>query len=101
MGSAIIDKRANLAGFAITGRRGYSVCDDGCSQRWKQEDLAGLVRKSDFVSIHCVWWPLPRGRVGMSALKPGAFLIDVSWGGRVDAAALAQVSILMFLSGNL
>lgn len=56
-------------------------------------DLDGLLRRSDFVSIHVALTPLSRGMIGRAALatmKPGAFLVNTARGGIVDEVALAD-----------
>jgi D-3-phosphoglycerate dehydrogenase len=57
----------------------------------KIDDLRGLLRQSDVVSIHAVLNAGTRNLIGwleLSLMKPSAFLINVSRGAIVDEAAL-------------
>jgi len=57
------------------------------------DDLHALLRTSDFVSIHAVLNDETRHLIGareLSAMKPSAFLINVSRGAIVDEAALVS-----------
>lgn len=57
----------------------------------KIDDLRVLLGQSDFVSLHCVLNDENHhliGRAELAAMKPTAFLINVSRGGLVDEAAL-------------
>lgn len=54
-------------------------------------DLRSLLEESDFVSVHCVLNDETRGLIGareLAAMKPSAFLVNVSRGALVDEAAL-------------
>jgi D-3-phosphoglycerate dehydrogenase len=56
-------------------------------------DLHAMLAESDFVSIHCVLNDQTRHLVGeaeLRAIKPGAFLINVSRGAIVDELALLK-----------
>jgi phosphoglycerate dehydrogenase-like enzyme len=53
--------------------------------------LDELLRRSDFVSVHCPLSPATRhllGAAAFAALKPGAILVNTSRGGVIDEAAL-------------
>ena len=66
---------------AVMQAAGVSRCDD----------LRGMLAQSDFVSIHCVLNPDTRHLIGpaeLAAMKPSAFLINVSRGAIVDEPAL-------------
>lgn len=57
----------------------------------RRTDLQALLAESDFVSVHCVLNAETRGLVGareLAAMKPSAFLVNVSRGAIVDEAAL-------------
>ncbi|OED34780.1 hydroxyacid dehydrogenase [Chromatiales bacterium (ex Bugula neritina AB1)] len=54
-------------------------------------DLQALMQESDFVSVHCVLTPETHHLIGeqqIQAMKPTAFLINVSRGAIVDESAL-------------
>lgn len=56
-------------------------------------DLRAMLAESDFVSIHCVLNDETRHLIGeaeLRAMKPGAFLINVSRGAIVDESALLR-----------
>jgi D-3-phosphoglycerate dehydrogenase len=57
----------------------------------RRADLREMLAESDFVSVHCVLNPQTRGLIGareLAAMKPSAFLVNVSRGALVDEAAL-------------
>ena len=68
----------------------------GAAEEFGQVTFMGLeklLRRSDFVSIHCVLTPETAGLIGekeLSLMKPSTFLINVSRGGIVDEAALVR-----------
>ena len=56
-------------------------------------ELADLLRRSDFVSLHVALAPETRGLIGraeLGLLRPGAVLVNTARGGLVDEAALAE-----------
>jgi D-3-phosphoglycerate dehydrogenase len=58
------------------------------------KDLRAMLAQSDFVSIHCVLNDATRGLIGereLRAMKPTAYLINVSRGAIVDETALLKV----------
>jgi len=91
-------KVARMAGKGFRMRvLGYSphsdaarFADAGVERR---TDLASLAAESDFLSVHCVLNDETRGLVGervLGAMKPNAFLINVSRGAIVDELALLR-----------
>jgi D-3-phosphoglycerate dehydrogenase len=112
MGADIAGKTVGLVGFGKIGRSMARMAGAGFRARViaydpytsaeemaacdveKVDDLQALMRESDFVSIHCILSPETRHLIGereLRAMKPGAFLVNVSRGAIVDEAALTQV----------
>lgn len=112
IGTDIAGKTVGLIGFGKIGRSMARMAGAGFRARViaydpytpaeemavsdveKVDDLQVLMRESDFVSIHCTLSPETRHLIGereLRAMKPGAFLINVSRGAIVDEAALTQV----------
>ncbi len=61
--------------------------------RVRQVSLEGLLRHSDFVSLHCPLTPQTRrliNREMLRLMKPGAVLINTARGGVVDTSALTD-----------
>ncbi|TGQ50827.1 C-terminal binding protein, partial [Mesorhizobium sp. M4B.F.Ca.ET.211.01.1.1] len=59
----------------------------------KVDDLHGMLRVCDFVSIHCVLNDETRGLIGkeeLACMKPSAVLVNVSRGALIDEAALVE-----------
>lgn len=59
----------------------------------RRSELRALLSESDFVSVHCVLSAATRGLIGereFAAMKPLAFLVNVSRGAIVDEAALLR-----------
>jgi len=74
------DPRADAARFAASGAQ-------------RRAELGALLAESDFVSVHCVLNEDTRGLIAapqLAAMKPTAFLVNVSRGAIVDEAALAR-----------
>jgi D-3-phosphoglycerate dehydrogenase len=66
------------------------------------ESLDALLRKSDYVSLHCPLNESTRGLMGrraIAAMRPGAFLINTGRGALVDEAALAEALASGHLAG--
>ncbi len=65
-------------------------------------DLDGLLRESDYVSIHVPLTPVTRGLIDARALrlmKPAAYLINTSRGPIIDEAALVQALTEKWIAG--
>ncbi|HYN11360.1 MAG TPA: C-terminal binding protein [Burkholderiales bacterium] len=65
-------------------------------------DLRGMLAQSDFVSIHCVLNTKTRHLIGeaeLRAMKPTAYLINVSRGAIVDEAALLKTLLEKRIAG--
>jgi D-3-phosphoglycerate dehydrogenase len=89
----------NVARMAGAGFRMRVVaCDPNAeSERFeaahaeRRTALRDLLAESDFVSLHCTLSPESRGLIGareLAAMKPSAFLVNVSRGALVDEMAL-------------
>ena len=112
LGADIAGKTVGLIGFGKIGKSMARMAGSGFRARviayspynsaeemasWnveKVDDLHALMQESDFVSIHCVLNPETHHLVGepeLRAMKPGAFLINVSRGAIVDEDALTRV----------
>ena len=66
------------------------------------KNLAGLLRKSDFVSIHTPLTSETKGLIGkneLKSMKPTAFLINVARGGIVEEKALARALEEKWIAG--
>lgn len=112
-------KRTNLKGTGLTGRTFGSVglgnigrevfrllepfemvhlatdpfvkSQDAAGLRAELVDLETLMRRSDFISVHCSLTDTTRGMIGqreLSWMKPTAFLINAARGAIVNQAAL-------------
>lgn len=84
---AAVARRAQAFRMRVLGYDPY-VGDMPAERR---TDLRGMLAESDFVSIHCVLNDETRRLVGeaeLRAMKPSAFLVNVSRGAIVDEAAL-------------
>lgn len=109
LGSDISGKTVGLVGFGRIGRSMARMASAGFGARIlafdpnvsaetmqaagveKRDTLAGMMPDCDFVSIHCALSPQTRHLVGaaeFAAMKPSAFLINVSRGAIVDEMAL-------------
>ena len=87
---ASIARMARAFRMRILGFDPYAVFPSGVE---KQNNLREMLGKCDFVSIHCVLNPETRhlvGAVELLAMKPSAFLVNVSRGAIVDEAALLR-----------
>ena len=74
----------------VLGFDPYAVFPSGVQKR---NNLQSMLAECDFVSIHCVLNPETRNLIGeaeLRAMKPSAFLVNVSRGAIVDEAALLR-----------
>ncbi len=111
MGSDLAGKTVGLVGVGRIGRSmarmagagfrahvlGYdpNVDDEEMARAGveKAEDLSTMLSRCDFVTVHCVLTPQSRSLIGeaeLRAMKPTAFLINVSRGAIVADAALLR-----------
>jgi D-3-phosphoglycerate dehydrogenase len=70
--------------------------------RATHRDLRGMLAECDFVSIHCVLNAQTRHLIGeaeLRAMKPGAYLINVSRGAIVDETALLNALLEKRIAG--
>jgi D-3-phosphoglycerate dehydrogenase len=75
----------------VLGFEPYAAFPSGVEKR---SHLRDMLAECDFVSIHCVLNPETRDLIGeaeLRAMKPSAFLVNVSRGAIVDEAALLRV----------
>lgn len=78
-------------GQAVGRRLGGFGCDVLTSNR--SHDLADLMERSDFVTLHCPLTPGTRGLIdeaALSRMKPTAYLVNTARGPIVDTNALAR-----------
>jgi D-3-phosphoglycerate dehydrogenase len=109
LGSDIAGKTVGLVGLGRIGRSMARMAGAGFRARVlgydpyvsagemraagaeQRTNLRGMLAECDFVSVHCVLNPDTRHLIGaaeIAAMKPTAFLINVSRGAIVDEAAL-------------
>ncbi len=99
VGTELRGKTLGLVGFGQAGRRvaaiaramGMTVMHVRRSS--PPGDLAEMLARSDFVSIHCPLTPGTRGLFGekaFEAMKPGAMLVNCARGPIIDRAALER-----------
>jgi D-3-phosphoglycerate dehydrogenase len=89
---------ARMVGAGFRARVvGYDPNVPGCEMEAagveKYDDLRAMLAECDFVSVHCVLNPQTRHLIGeneLNAMKPSAFLINVSRGAIVDEDAMLQ-----------
>ncbi|TPO10637.1 NAD(P)-dependent oxidoreductase [Mesorhizobium sp. B1-1-5] len=68
----------------------------------KVEDLQAMLRRCDFVSIHCVLNDKTRSLVGkaeLACMKPSAIIVNVSRGALIDEAALVEAILAGRIAG--
>ena len=84
-----------LGGFAmkVLVYDPYVDADSMAAQGVESVELAALLAKSDFVSLHCPLTPRTKGLIGeeqLRSMKPTAILINTSRGSVVDERALLR-----------
>jgi len=68
----------------------------------KVDDLKTMLRRCDFVTVHCVLNDATRGLIGrdeLACLKPSAVLVNVSRGALIDEAALVEAVVVGRIGG--
>jgi len=99
-------KRLGIVGYGAIGRKVARIAASlgmeilvakfpgrSYSEKEKRLPLSALLRKSDYVSLHCPLTPQTAGLIGKKALaqiKPSAFLLNLARGPLVDEAAVAK-----------
>ena len=88
-----VARRAGAAGLRVLGLRARPRPMEGVVRVYGPEALEEVLAEADYVVISVPLTERTRrliGRRAIAAMKPGAFLIDVSRGGVVDGAALSE-----------
>jgi phosphoglycerate dehydrogenase-like enzyme len=88
-----VTRRARAAGLRVLGLRARPRPMEGVERVYGPEALDEVLAEADYVVVSLPLTERTRhliGRRAIAAMKPGAFLIDVSRGGVVDGAALAE-----------
>lgn len=86
-------RRAHAFGMRIVATGSRATSDEAAALGVKAEDLAGLLARSDVVSLHC---PLNEdsrhliGREELAAMRQGSYLVNTARGPLVDEEALAD-----------
>ena len=86
-------RRAAGFGMELIARDPYVAPEATAEYGVTLVGLDALLARADFVSIHCVLTPETRGLIGeaeLRAMKPNAYLVDVSRGAIIDEAALVR-----------
>ncbi len=86
-------RRAAGFGMELIARDPYVAAEAAAEHGVTLVGLDALLARADFVSIHCVLTPETRGLIGeaeLRAMKPNAYLVDVSRGAIIDEAALVR-----------
>ena len=85
--------RAQALGMQIAAYDPHLMADDPAWRLARNVSLDGLLEIADVVSLHVPLTPSTRGMIGarqLSAMRPGAILVNAARGGVVDEAALAE-----------
>ena len=94
IGSQLAKKAGALEMRVLTAR--------GEEARADAMDLDELLGSSDFVTVHVPLLPQTKHMIGteeISAMKDGAYLINVAWGGVIDEEALRKALVSGKLAG--
>lgn len=92
IGSALAS-RVKAFGAGVSVIRRSVAASDGCDRVGTSEDLAAFLPDADVIVIACPLNDATRGMVGdafLSAVKPGAVLVNIARGGLIDDAALMR-----------
>lgn len=87
-----VARRAQAVGLRVVGVRAHPRPMDGVARVYGPEALDAALAEADYVVISLPLTERTRhviDRTAIEAMKPGAFLVDLSRGGVVDGAALA------------
>lgn len=96
LGRDLHSATVGIVGYGRIGRAvGRRLEGFGCEvfTSTRSDDLAGLLERSDFVTVHCPLTPATRGLIDEAALrrmKPTAYLVNTARGPIVDTDALAR-----------
>lgn len=88
----LVAERARAFGLSILAFDPYVNAEAGAALGAEMVDLATLLRKSDYVTLHAVVTDETKHMIDAAALatmKPSAVLVNVARGALVDSAALA------------
>ena len=88
-----VARRAGAAGLRVLGLRARPRPMEGVDRVYGPEALEEVLAEADYVVVSLPLTERTRhliGRRAIAAMKPGAFLIDVSRGGVVDGAVLSE-----------
>ncbi|MDG3576462.1 C-terminal binding protein [Rhizobium sp. YJ-22] len=95
-------RRMQAFGATVIAYDPYVSAEDAEAAQAKMRTLAEVIRTADILSLHVPLTPETRhmiGRAELATMKKGAILINVSRGGLVDEAALAEALENGHLSG--
>jgi D-3-phosphoglycerate dehydrogenase / 2-oxoglutarate reductase len=102
IGKAVL-RRARAFGMELLGNDILEIAPDFIrEQRIEMTGLEDLLRRSDFVSLHCDLNPSSYHLINqhtLSHLKPGAVLINTARGAIVDEPALIEALLAGALAG--
>jgi phosphoglycerate dehydrogenase-like enzyme len=90
---AAVARRAGAMGLRVVGVRAHPRAMDGIERVYGPDELHAALGDGDYVVICMPLTPDTRHLIdakALAAMRPGAFLIDVSRGGVVDGEALVE-----------